>query len=275
MNNYKEKYKKALEAARALCNITTELPLKEYMESIFPELKESEDERIRKSIIEVIKESSEILEKQNQKNMIAWLEKQDANKEYVFRPLAGTTIENAVEQALTQGNVVLAFNGFYTPVKGKTSEKILAEYENWVEKQVKISESIKDLHKLSKKQGEQKPIEWSKQSIIDTLTNWLTEQITPLHKKHLNGTITEREEMFEAALLEMRSFVNSPDFQIGKDVSKDWSEEDEEILDSIIEYVMPYGECPDYPTDEEREYFYEGNKKVEWLKSLKKKLNGE
>lgn len=50
-----------------------------------------------------------------------------------------------------------------------------------------------------------------------------------------------------------------------------WSEDDERILDSIIEEVMPCGECPDYPTDEEREYFYEGNRKVEWLKSLKER----
>ena len=61
------------------------------------------------------------------------LEKQDTNKEYLFRPLAGTTIETAVEQALEQGDVVLAFNGFYTPVKGKTSDEILTEYDHWFE----------------------------------------------------------------------------------------------------------------------------------------------
>lgn len=54
-----------------------------------------------------------------------------------------------------------------------------------------------------------------------------------------------------------------------------WSEEDEKILNSIIEDVMPIGECPDYPTDEEREYYYEGDRKVEWLKSIKDKLKGE
>ena len=54
-----------------------------------------------------------------------------------------------------------------------------------------------------------------------------------------------------------------------------WSEEDEIILDSIIEDVMPCGEIPDYPTDEEREYFYEGNRKVDWLKSIKERIKGE
>ena len=72
---------------------------------------------------------------------------------------------------------------------------------------------------------EEKPVEWSRESIINALTKWLTEKIAPLHKKSLDGTITEKEEMFEAALLEMRSFVYSPDFQIGKDTSAEWSED--------------------------------------------------
>ena len=52
----------------------------EDMEYLFPELKESEDERIRKSILELVKQSSEVLSEQNQNNMIAWLEKQ---KDYI------------------------------------------------------------------------------------------------------------------------------------------------------------------------------------------------
>lgn len=40
------------------------------------------------------------------------------------------------------------------------------------------------------------------------------------------------------------------------------------MLNSIIEDVMPCGECPDYPTEEEKEYFYKGQDKVDWLKSL-------
>jgi len=46
-------------------------------EEMFPELKESEDERIRKAILELVKQSSEILEKKNQEQMIVWLEEQD------------------------------------------------------------------------------------------------------------------------------------------------------------------------------------------------------
>ena len=71
-----EKYHKALE--RAKYALTTDMDNSGHwaVNYIFPELKESEDERIRKGIIELVKQSSEVLNKQNQKDMIAWLEKQ-------------------------------------------------------------------------------------------------------------------------------------------------------------------------------------------------------
>ena len=53
-----------------------------------------------------------------------------------------------------------------------------------------------------------------------------------------------------------------------------WSEEDEKILDDIIEEVRPFGECPDYPTDEDREYYYGHSKMIDWLKSLKQRIGG-
>lgn len=50
------------------------------LETLHPELKESEDEKVRKAILELVRQSSEILGIQNQSNMIAWLEKQDPKK---------------------------------------------------------------------------------------------------------------------------------------------------------------------------------------------------
>ena len=130
--------------------------------------KESEDEGIRKALIEYFGEQYAMSDWNGVYGyqVLAWLEKQSekksadevlkirqelyqsgyndgykhgqediANKEYVFRPVAGTEIENAVEQALKQGDVVLEFNGFYTSVKGKTSKEILTEYDHWLEKQ--------------------------------------------------------------------------------------------------------------------------------------------
>ena len=82
--NYEEKYKEALERAKALIETNTSdalFHLKD-IESIFPELKESEDERIRKWCIShfkaavlVTKNNAEYKEYLNNK-VIPWLEKQ-------------------------------------------------------------------------------------------------------------------------------------------------------------------------------------------------------
>lgn len=70
---------------------------------IFPELEESEDERIRKAILELVRQSSEILDKQNQNNMIAWLEKQGEQKPAVIIPKfrVGDEIKTFNEESLT------------------------------------------------------------------------------------------------------------------------------------------------------------------------------
>ena len=72
--DYKEKYEQALERAKAYHNDYT----KDIVEEIFPELKESEDERIRKAIIEFFELQDEnttySFVKRNE--ILAWLEKQ-------------------------------------------------------------------------------------------------------------------------------------------------------------------------------------------------------
>ena len=71
-----------------------------------------------------------------------WLEKQkrEEAKEVIFRPTAGYSIDIAVLQALkkqreSRGNIVLAFNGVYIPVDGKTADEVVSEYHKWLEKQ--------------------------------------------------------------------------------------------------------------------------------------------
>ena len=53
------------------------------LDVIIPELKGNEDEDIKKAILELVRQSSEVLDKQNQNNMIAWLEKQGYTKKDV------------------------------------------------------------------------------------------------------------------------------------------------------------------------------------------------
>ncbi len=52
----------------------------------------------------------------------------------------------------------------------------------------------------------------------------------------------------------------------------EWSEEDEKMLESIIEEVRYTGDFPDYPTKEEDELYDECLAKVDWLNSLKDRV---
>lgn len=52
----------------------------------------------------------------------------------------------------------------------------------------------------------------------------------------------------------------------------EWSEKDAKILNEIIDELTPYGECPDYPSPEEQEYYYTRTSMIDWLKSLKDRV---
>ena len=142
---YEKKFKEALERAK-VAHKDEDRHLKATLERIFPELKESEDEKMRKSIIYALRNGG-FYSKDKTDEAIAWLEKQkDAcDREYVFRPLAGDTIEKAAGKAVElDGKVVLAFNGAYIPVGNKTKDEIVAEYHDLVKKQcdrVKLPDS--------------------------------------------------------------------------------------------------------------------------------------
>lgn len=149
-----EKYNNALEKAKARYNEIkdTNCSEKKFLLELFPELKKSEDERIRKDIMILVKDWWNRVNKDNistKEQMIAWLEKQkEIDKEIVFRPLAGTDIITAARQALEKieigKEVVLAFNGAYIPVNGKTVAEICNEYFAWTEKQGKKKVSSVD-----------------------------------------------------------------------------------------------------------------------------------
>ena len=103
--------------------------------------KESEDERIYNLIYSSIKNEIPVASPRNKELALAYLEKQKENveKEYVFRPLAGTDITIAAEQSIRKAkdgeHLVLAFNGMYTPVSKYDSAKGLVDkYNTYLEK---------------------------------------------------------------------------------------------------------------------------------------------
>ena len=128
----------------------------EVLSVVIPELAESEGERIRKFLIDyfgIIKStlSDDGIWKGFQiEEILAFLEKQKENieKEYVFRPLAGTDINSAASQAIRRVNkgdsLVLAFNEVYIPVrKGHDANKIVDIYHAFIEKRKEQKQGIK------------------------------------------------------------------------------------------------------------------------------------
>ena len=73
MENYKEKYEQALERAKVINPGTADY---EVAVKIFPELIEIEDEKIRKDLINLIKETHVTNKYYDLNKMISWLEKQ-------------------------------------------------------------------------------------------------------------------------------------------------------------------------------------------------------
>lgn len=82
MENYEKKYKNALEWARQVINGETGFIRKE-VEEIFPELAESEDEKIRKEIIGIIRNAYWTSNRDRFNKLVAWLEKQKSVEEIV------------------------------------------------------------------------------------------------------------------------------------------------------------------------------------------------
>ena len=102
-----------------------------------------DDERIRKSIITALENCKHIISVDlvTRERMLAWLEKQgNKTEEHIFRPIAGSTIDNAARQAINKAtngeNIVFSFNGFYMKIyKDTTIDNIINSYNDFCKKQ--------------------------------------------------------------------------------------------------------------------------------------------
>lgn len=82
MENYERKYKEALEWMQSLYS-GLHGATKEDAEHYFPELKESEDERIKREIIAYINELADLKNEKIPTNWLAWLERQEQESKKV------------------------------------------------------------------------------------------------------------------------------------------------------------------------------------------------
>ena len=86
MEDYEKKYKDALANARQEYTTTENVERKQWLEELFPELKESEDERIRKALVDALnKNLGNGIEKYGTtlNAALAWLEKQGESSDQI------------------------------------------------------------------------------------------------------------------------------------------------------------------------------------------------
>ena len=122
------RYEQAIKVAQRFYNNSV-ATIKKELEDIFPELKESDDERIRKNIIATIHlYYGEPLEDEA-KEMIAWLEKQDKNNMGISEATK-QKLENNLNKALEKEtseslNEFLEKQGEHKPAWSEEDEKLV------------------------------------------------------------------------------------------------------------------------------------------------------
>lgn len=198
-----------------------------YLQDLFPELKESEDERIRKKLIEAVKGDMVVGGTKDKQLAIAWLENQGEKKhQYKSRPrYVG---EEELLGANKQGEQKSAENEELT----EFDKAVGVSIGTWNPKSPEQIQSVKavskKLLKLAKKQinDEQKPAEWSEEDaktlnrisaiLVDAseVKNWWKEY-----------RLIERDEM-----IRLTDFLKS----LRPQPKQEWSIEDENIVKDII-----------------------------------------
>ena len=146
-------YDDALERASKLRVQNPFDTVSQMMEHIFPELAESEDERIRTFLHHTF--TAQYLSEDKLStwhgepvvNILSWLEKQgNKSEEYVFRPTAGCTIDEAAQQAVDKAangeNIVFSFNGFYIKIYNNTTiNDIINSYNDFCKNNVRKTQN--------------------------------------------------------------------------------------------------------------------------------------
>lgn len=150
--DYEKKYKNALECARQEYNTTENVERKQWLEELFPELKESEDKKIRKALVDALnKNLGNGIEKYGTtlNAALAWLEKQCYTKKDIddayLKGICDTKHE--LEKQGEQKPVIdfKAKNWYVSKVDGKIHDMTYNPTDK-VEPKFKVGDWIVDNH---------------------------------------------------------------------------------------------------------------------------------
>ena len=221
--NYEEKYKEALETIHEILNSGSDSikmsRLKLRLQSVFPEIKEDEDERIRKDLIEFVKQYGDNFYGQISKaSAIPWLEKQRDDDS-----MSPKEIAKSIGKSLTLSLINYLDNNRYDGAMDL--EKSIIDYE-W-------GKVYRYMRKKLEKQDVQKET-----NLIEILKHYPreTELYSPLYGKLYLAEVDEKNEIIicykhclaegcTRAILEQEDTVSFysdgttglPDFNVSKD----------------------------------------------------------
>lgn len=278
--NYEQEYKKAFEAAKGLYDAGNALT-KMQMEIVFPQLAESEDERIRKILINIVKgacgkygvkyKGDEITEEK----ILAYLEKQKEPHFTKRNALFDKCVENCDPKTVEEVNKrvddimdmpeLSAFEQALTNFIGSWED----DEERWPSKFVKKhSKRILDIAR-EELQKEQKPVEHTLQS------SWYTSnQQKPSDNVSKDEYIKKFKALCDAYEIKLPNREYDI-YHLCDDLSKlsvdsdrqklvEWNEENERMLSRCIKSI----ECSKQFADSET-YKAAKDAEMNWLKSLR------
>ena len=221
MDTYEQKYKKALERAKGImrgeCE-TTFVYSPTLFGYLFPELIESEDERIRKQLSEFLEDLSKLgkntnfdkWSKADCANWINWLEKQGEHAELSQSEMTKTSDQDS---SRPNGGIVLEdFNG------GEGFYKLNLDYLN--KKQVEeVEEMVRMWNKVSKESN-------------DNIKSCIGMCLTDADEQRFKD--------FNTNLKDCLNWLEKQDEQVidaNKMIEQEWSEEDEQEWKELIEFL--------------------------------------
>lgn len=106
---------------------------------------------------------------------------------------------------------------------------------------------------------------WSKEAVISALTEELTKRIKPLHEKSLNKSLNETEYGCLGGLVELRSYINSPEFKIGDETKQTaWTAHDNTMLIYARKYLDDI--LHQTPSEEQQQEIIDA---MDWLSGIK------
>ena len=238
----------------------------EILEALAPELRESEDERIRKAIIELLKEvgRDDTGISENAKCMIAWLEKQKENPKSAGSIPSDRTADAKCENRWHKVADSMPDNPREVLCKDEAGNYFIGRYyvgEGW---EISNYDDEDKPHHLnppvskwidfpSEKQKEQKPAEWSEEDeeMINSIINVVCgvgSQPNGLREKQVNFLKSLRPQKLDASKLENFDPIEVL-YRIKKEwpvawekvaPMQEWSEEDEKTLDDACCWIAEY-----------------------------------